>query len=66
MAKKKKPRKRRVHLGISWQTMKVGVVAYEGTYDGAKANACRANKLYKPKTWRTFSNADGVFIERLT
>lgn len=53
------------HLGISWQTMKVGKLEYKGTATGAKANASRANKLYAPKRWRTYSEEGKVYVERL-
>lgn len=68
---KKKPIK---HLGLRWQTMKIGQYLYEGTYEGAKSNVCRANRRYAPKRWKTYTTArtkNGVvyrdtYIERLT
>ena len=53
------------HLGLSWQRMKVGVFTYKGTQTGAKANVCRANKLYAPKKWKSFCKDGEVFVERL-
>lgn len=52
------------HLNLSWQRMKLGRFQYMGTYTGAKANVCRANKSYKPKKWRTYSTDGMVFVER--
>jgi hypothetical protein len=52
------------HLGISWQRMKIGVYVYKGTYTGAKANVCRANRSYAPKKWKTYSKDGEVFVER--
>lgn len=53
------------HLGLDWQTMKIGSVSYDGTAKGAKANVCRANRSYKPKKWRSYQTEAGVFIERV-
>lgn len=54
------------NLNLSWQRMKIGKFIYAGTYTGAKANVCRANRSYKPKKWRTFSEGDVVWVERLS
>lgn len=62
MAKKKNPFAK---LDLSWQRMKIGKFQYLGTYTGAKANVCRASKAYAPKKWRTFTEDDKIYIERL-
>lgn len=54
------------HLGIDWQAMPIGKHLYRGSTKGAKANACRASKLYKPKKFITFSKGKEVFVERLS
>jgi len=68
MAKKKKAAKRKyeiAHLGISWQAMKIGAHEYAGTAKGCKANASRANRLYAPKKWRTYTDMGVVYVQRL-
>lgn len=53
------------HLNLSWQRMKLGMFVYKGTYTGAKANVCRANRAYAPKKWRTWSDAEHTYVERV-